>query len=133
MPPLQNSSTAKQGVIDDPTPTREKVAFKPDDIVVLKGLTNANLNGQRAVICNSRNSTHPDRCAVRIISTNQKLSMKYDKMEKLYPEGGMLKTDLEVTKFTMPAKVDLGLVFSKPAPVPINRQHHFGGNGGDPF
>merc|ERR1719386_466892 len=62
------------------TQSMDAISFKPNDIVVLQGLGNASLNGQRAVILNSKGSAQPDRCQIKVISTSQKLSMKHDKM-----------------------------------------------------
>jgi hypothetical protein len=68
-------------------PTVGSQAFRVGDIVVLKDLNDTRLNGQRATVMSIASRTHGDRCAIRVISTGQKLSVKFEKIEKLYKDS----------------------------------------------
>jgi len=97
MPPLEDPCTPTKDQAGDAPVKKEKTVqekngFKAGDIVVLKELGNDKLNGQRATIVSCTSAAHADRCAVKIISTGQRLSVKYDKIEKLYKDGAAPKS-----------------------------------------
>jgi len=72
--------------------------FKAGEIVVLKDMAQDNLNGQRAAIVNSTSRANSDRCAVKIISSGQKLSVTYEKIERLVAQADENVANCRVVK-----------------------------------
>lgn len=68
----------------DTAPAHDRNAeLKVGDIVELKSLSKAELNGQRGVVLGPRDSGTPDRLTVKLSSSSQKVSIKRANLERM--------------------------------------------------